>query len=76
MKTYAESVFDDWVGQNVHNIPGLENLDEEVDRLRARIQADLVNQIPMLEAELGDLDDRLREAYEAVHDPELGFKDF
>lgn len=75
MKTRAETEFDLWVGQNVHTIPGLEDLEGEVERLRAKLEIDLAALVPEIEAELGDLDDLLSSAYESIHDPELGFRD-
>ena len=67
-----------WVHENVHNIPGLsdaESFNEEMDRLRQEAERDLGRLIPEIEEKLGDLDDLIRDAYESVHDPELGFKD-
>ena len=78
VRSDSERQFQEWVRQNVHNIPGLhdaEGLDAEVARLRVKIERDLPNLIPQIEEEVGDLDDALRTAYESVHDPELGFKD-
>lgn len=75
MRNENEAKFQHWIQSNVHNVPGLEDLDEEVDRLRQKLEHDLAADLPEIEAEVGDLDDALRAAYEAIHDPELGFKD-
>lgn len=75
MKSRIERKYEDWASENVHTIPGLDDLDGEVARLRAMLEEDLASDIPEIEAELGDLDDLLQSTYESIHDPELGFKD-
>lgn len=67
-----------WLHNNVHNIPSLSDADafnEEIERLRQTAERDLGRLIPEIEDQLGDLNDLIRDAYESVHDPELGFKD-
>jgi hypothetical protein len=74
----AQRQFRLWVDENVHNIPGLldaESFNAEIARLRGQAERDLGNLISEIEEQLGDLDDLLRDAYESVQDPELGFKD-
>lgn len=71
-------IYNDWVADNVHNVPGLAeaaDFDAEIRRLHEKLERELSDLIPKLEQELGNIDDALTEAYENVHDPELGFKD-
>ncbi|HWA91179.1 MAG TPA: hypothetical protein VG889_14170 [Rhizomicrobium sp.] len=81
MRHQLEQFAQDWVSDNVHNIPGLSeaaDLDREVARLKTKFITDAATRgIPAkdLEAAVGDFDDFLTAAYENVHDPELGFKD-
>lgn len=78
MSSDVERQWQLWVHNNVHNIPGLSDADafkDEIERLRQEAERDLGSLIPEIEAQLGDLADLIREAYESVHDPELGFKD-
>jgi len=78
MTSRSMIAYNAWVSDNVHNIPGLSEKDDfeaEIGRLRDKLERDLSELLPELERELGDIDDALIEAYENVHDPELGFKD-
>jgi len=67
-----------WVSQNVHNVPGLEDMDRHVAGLRpefiAAAKAQGITE-SQLDAAVGDIDDFLTHEYENVHDPELGFRD-
>jgi hypothetical protein len=78
MTASAAAFLKTWIADNVHNIPGLEDLPGEVRRLRERLVRDATDagiSVDALEEECGDLDDALTSAYENVHDPELGFRD-
>ncbi len=78
MRESAASFLDHWTRENVHNNPGLDDLQGEVARLREKLERDATGagvSLDDLEMEAGDLEDHLTQAYENVHDPELGFKD-
>lgn len=67
-----------WAINHIHNVPGLsdaDDLDAEIERLREQAERDLGDTIPHIEGQLGDLHDLIREVYDSVQDPELGFKD-
>jgi len=67
-----------WPSENVHPIPGLEDLPREVRRLAAKMIADAricgIGEDELMKS-LGDIDDFLTHEYEKIHDPELGFRD-
>jgi hypothetical protein len=78
MSKRATDFMKDWISANVHNVPGLTDPGPEVDRLAGELWADAASAgIPRseIEAVVGDTTEALTEAYETVHDPELGFKD-
>jgi len=73
-----EVILDRWLDENVHNVPGLsdaEQLDAEIDRLRAKLKRDLDAHFTAIDATY-ELDDVLQAKLESVLDPELGFRDF
>lgn len=65
----------DWVGDNVHNVKGLDDLPGHVAQLTAKLIADAsvkdITPARLLEA-IGDLDDFLTNEYEQNHDPTAG----
>jgi hypothetical protein len=67
-----------WISDNVFNVPGLTDPAPEVAHLAQSLDAATQSAgIPRatIEREMGSFEGFLTEAYENVHDPELGFKD-
>jgi hypothetical protein len=77
----VKQFLDSWVSQNVNNVPGLSeaaDLDREVARLKRALIADAAVRgisANALETVVGNFEDYLTDAYEKVHDSELGFRD-
>ena len=66
-----------WVGQNVHTIPGLDDFHGEAERLTDSLIVDAQSaglSVSELQETTGDIEDFMLNAYEQIHDPELGFK--
>ena len=64
-----------WVLENVHNVPGLKDIGDEVSRLSAKLIADARARgfsEKDLSKEVGDIEDFLTPEYENVHDPDAG----
>jgi hypothetical protein len=67
-----------WVSANVNHVPGLENLEAEIERLCAKLTRDArVERISggELDKTLGNIDDFLTAEYQKIHEPEAGFRD-
>lgn len=68
----------EWVSDNVHTIPGLEDHRRHVEELSERLKDDAqavgIGPLELAES-VGDSYDYLLNEYEQIYDPELGFKD-
>lgn len=68
----------EWVSDNVHNVPGLQDhkryVEELSERLKDDAQAAGIGPLELAES-VGDSYDYLLNEYEQIYDPELGFKD-
>jgi len=78
MNSKIEEFVTGWKSDNIHNMPGLESLHDEIARLTKKLIEDAAK-VGITEIELsrsvGDIGDFLAHAYENVHDPEEGFRD-
>lgn len=78
MKSGCETFLRHWTYRNVQNSPFAESVEVEIRALLSKLVADgsaAGYGRRDLEGTVGDLQDYVREAFEAVQDLELGFKD-
>jgi arginine deiminase len=71
----ADTFLKNWISENVHGVPGLEDQRQEVARLVAKSIVDAaIHGIDASELNdsAGDLEDYLEAAYINVHDPDAG----
>ncbi len=68
----------EWIGEHLHNVPGLDDYRQHVEALSERLKDDAqaagISPLELAES-VGDSYYHLLNEYEQIRDPELGFKD-
>ena len=68
----------EWVSDNAHNVPGLQDHKQYVEQLSERLKDDAqaagISPLELAES-VGDSYDYMVNEYEHIYDSELGFKD-